>query len=366
MILDLKRGASSECLPLGSFMSRPVRSLIAISAAVIGPSCADNSSSRDFQLVQNEEQGSSAVWQALTQPAAISVAENGQVFIADEAGGQIHVYSRHGKYLQRIGMQDSTEGLNLIQGMAVLRDRIVILDSAGTRLVALSAKGKRLPTYSLAERQENLGYLGPDQIVAAGSAVWNGPAGNARKTWPLARVLKNDGSTAFEIGGRQTTPNPFVSHIVNFASVAGSRDGANVYLGFVNDPRVLVYSVARQTTATVDRSLPYRWKRIPSDFVPPNDFGQRAFEAPFDVVTMAIAADTVNRAFILTAISTSRKKGQFPLLAIDVLDSTRNVRRFRLPAHKEAIALGVSPDGGTAYVLYRSAPHVRIFSLPIN
>lgn len=309
---------------------------------------------------------SSASWAGLKAPATIHVATDGSVYIADNGDSKIRVYDPFGKFLREFGGFGGGPGeFGIIRDIVVSKKVVNVFDATGTRFLRLGTDGTYETAITISGMgDETVAALGGERIIMASSARWSLPTSSAQDAWPLARVLNADGSIAFDVGNRTPISNPFAAHIKNFVLPAGTADGRFVWLAFLNSPDIVLYSVQDGVTRRIERTLPFRWKSIPDDFTPsatPPEPG-KPFNPPFDAISYDIATDTAGRAFVLTALQSSREAGGQPAkMGIDVLAADDTVaRRFEVEGY--FTHLGVSPDGGIIYLLDSSSGRVRSFA----
>lgn len=345
-------------------------SLAVVSLIVLLSAC-----SRDFEggtakgepLVAIDAPAGTTRWEGLLKPVALRVDPDGRVLVADAADSKIRVFDADGMATGEIGGFGSGPGefariRDLAPGHGVIR----VFDGVAGRFHAVSRDGAYLGTHTIeGVGDEAISALGDSSIVLASSARWSLAPRAGAPAWPLARVLMADGSARYDLGQRVVVKSPFAAHIRNFVLPAGSTDGRFVWLAYVNAPEVLLITTADRVVRSVPRSLPFEWVQIPEDFMPSSaPIAGRADVTPFDVVSYGIATDSAGRAFVLTALESSReRRGRPQQMGIDVLAPEEpSVRRLEVTGHYTNIA--VAPDGGRIYLLDSSTGLLRVFQGP--
>lgn len=312
---------------------------------------------------------STSAWQGLLKPATLHVAEDGSVYIADNGDARIRVFDDQGTPRLDFGGFGSGPGeFGVIRDFTLSNESVNVFDATGTRFLRLSRSGEYMAAVETSGLgDESIASLGNDRIIVASSARWSMPASAGEGDWPLARVMDLQGTTVLDIGERTPVANPFASHVLNFVLPAGSRDGRFVWLAFLNSPDVVLYSVAGGTMRRISRELPFRWQRIPENFVPSSERPEpgKPFIPPFDAITYDVDVDQSGRAYVLTALESSRAASNEPrVMGIDVLspDSSTAPRRYRVDGYYTHIA--VSPDAKRIYLLDSSRGVLRQFQGP--
>lgn len=319
------------------------------------------------QLVAIDAPAGATRWEGLLKPVALRVDPDGLVLVADEADSKIRVFDADGIAKGEIGGAGAGPGefariRDLAPGHGVIR----VFDGVAGRFHSVSSDGAYLGTHTIeGVGDEAISALGDSSIVLASSARWSLAPRAGAPAWPLARVLVADGTARYDIGERTVVKSPFAAHIRNFVLPAGSADGRFVWLAFLNAPEVLLITTADRVVRSVPRSLPFEWVQIPDDFMPSAAPGAgRGDVLPFDVVSYGVATDSAGRAFVLTALESSREqRGRPQHMGIDVLaPEETSVRRLEVTGHYTHIA--VAPDGGRIYLLDSSTGQLRVFQGP--
>lgn len=308
-------------------------------------------------------------WRGLIKPEALAVAEDGLVYVADNGDSKIRIFDHDGSFQRELGGLGSGPGeFGTIRGLIVFSNSLIVFDGMGTRFFRLSLAGEHQAAVATSGvGEESVAGLGGDRIVVASSSRWSMPAPAGAGAWPLARVLDTNGAPVADIGDRAVLPNPFAAHILNFVLPAGSSDGQYVWLAYLNNTDVLLHSMSDGSIRRISRSVPFRWKRMPADFMPsanPPEPG-KPFIPPFDAISYGVVTDRTGRAYVLTALESSRESGGQPqVMGIDVLnpDSTEIVRRYRVNGYFTHI--GVSPDARRIYLLDSSRGSLHMFEGP--
>jgi hypothetical protein len=309
------------------------------------------------------------LWEGLIRPVAIQVASDGLVYIADQGDNKVRVYSAEGRPIREFGQTGDGPGeFRGIRNLTVIGGTLSLFDAKPSRVLRMALNGQLQSTVSLsASGDEMITALGAGHWVLASSARWGAPAAPGAGPRPLARIVDTAGVLGVGIGAREASASPFAAHIRNFVIPAGTRDGALVWLARLNSPEVLLYRTQGGTLERIQRTLPFRPRVLPDDFVPSKlkMTPGKPFVSPFDAVTFGIATDAVGRAYILTALEgRSQAAGREVRMAVDILTpgAPSSVRRLPVPGAYSAI--GVSPNGKRLYLVDQADGEVELVSVP--
>lgn len=333
--------------------------------ALAWPACAgDRDGSTLSRLVPLQDGGPNA-WAGLLQPSAIRTDEAGRVYVADRGDETVKVFDGVGTLLATLGGRGQGPGeFQRVQDVEVVAGEVIVLDSQLRRLTRMSQDGGVVASWPT-DGEEVLASLGRGGLILANSPGWSVALPDARTEPPLLRVLDLEGRVQYHLGPRRSSKTPFADYVLNFVLPAGTRDGRHVWLARLNDPAVEVFSRETGAWRSIPRRLPFRWRRLPPDFVPsPGALtaGARA-EIPFDAVSLDIATDTLGRAYILTAVAPGGDGGQPERVAVDVLD-LEGETATRYVAPEPATHLAVSADGAVVYLVDESRARVRAYVSP--
>ncbi|HEX7051026.1 MAG TPA: hypothetical protein VF188_12535 [Longimicrobiales bacterium] len=307
-------------------------------------------------------------WSGLLHPINIDVDSAGNVFFADFGDKTVKSFDAVGRPIHVIGRAGRGPGeFQMVQDLAILSGEVIVLDPKLQRLVRMTPDGQFIGSVINDGMEEALSALGPRRIVLANSPKWSLPSKNGA-AWPLIRIAERDGRTVAEIGEREPTENPFVAHIKYFVLPAGTPDGKWIWIAYLNDPKIELYSMETETFRSIPRDLPFEWRRIPEDYTPPAAAARPGGrpEPPFDPISLGIATDRSGRAYILTALESSAGNEGYPeQVAVDVVSPADTViTRYRVP--EVATHIAVAPDGGLLYLLDAHSATVHVYRLPVE
>lgn len=304
-------------------------------------------------------------WAGLIRPVAIQVGGDGLVYIADQGDNKVRVYSAEGRSIREFGVTGEGPGeFRGIRNLTVTGATLSVFDAKPSRVVRMAINGRFQSNVAVAlSGDEMISGLGGGQWVLASSARWGAPTAPGTGPRPLARIVDTAGVVGVGIGAREASASPFASHIRNFVVPAGTRDGAFVWLARLNSPEVLLYRMQDATLERIPRTLPFRHRVLPDDFVPSKlkMTPGKPFVSPFDAITFGVATDAAGRAYVLTALEgTSQAAGRDVSMAVDILTPGRPSTVRRLPVAGSYSAIGVSPNGKQLYLVDQTEGTVDI------
>lgn len=302
-------------------------------------------------------------WKDLLHPTGIRTGGDGRVFVADQGDKMINIFDRSGSSVGEVGGEGSGPGeFRSIQDFALTPDHIIALDPALGRLVWLDRQGN--PVKTLPETGAALfSVLGPDRLVLANNPAWSLPAPTRNGPGPLFQITNSAGEVIETVGPRSRVESPFASHIINFFLPAGTRDGSLLWIAHLNDPTIDLYSSGGAHIRSIERTLPFDWRRIPANHTPKMVGGEERPGLPFDPVSLGIAVDARNRAYILTAVAPLSEDNKPTAVAVDIVRPTDStVTRYEVPTPATHIA--VSPDGHRIYLLHEPTAMIRVYTRP--
>ncbi|MHB9145298.1 MAG: 6-bladed beta-propeller [Symbiobacteriia bacterium] len=100
---------------------------------------------------------------ALSGPLAVSVAEDGRIYVADSGNSQIKVFSRDGQYLSSFAKRGSGQGeLEYPSGLKVKGGRVYVADFKNGRVAVFSTEGQFILNLTHGRGNEPLAPLAVD------------------------------------------------------------------------------------------------------------------------------------------------------------------------------------------------------------